>query len=113
MRRPELLLLLLAACAPAATPADAPPADLQLAAAAQDAEARAMAALPAGEGRMPVMTSCLICHGAGIIVQQHKDAAGWTRTVRQMVAWGAPLPTAQEQMVAEYLAQSFGPIAAP
>jgi hypothetical protein len=66
--------------------------------------------LPAGHGRDVVLASCLICHSAGIIIQQHKDAAAWTRTLRQMVAWGAPLPPAEEEAVASYLAQHFGPI---
>jgi cytochrome c5 len=118
--RPELgasLLVLVAACAPTPQaegperPATEPAASTEgeVAAMAQALEARAIAALPEGDGRMPVLSSCLICHGAGIIVQQRKDAAAWTRTIRQMVTWGAPLPTPQEEMVAAYLARHFGP----
>jgi cytochrome c5 len=117
MRRELVLGLLLAsACAPrpaAEQPAPRTNAEVALGAALQRAEMEAIGKLPAGHGRELVMGSCLICHGAGLIVQQHKDAAAWTRTLRQMVSWGAPLPGTEEAALASYLAESFGPVAPP
>jgi cytochrome c5 len=117
MRRPELaagLSLLLAGCsAQAPTPAPSvagTASEASLPATLQTAEADAIDKLPSGHGRDVVLGSCLICHSAGIIVQQHKDAAAWTRTLRQMIAWGAPLPSSEEAAVAAYLAEHFGPL---
>ena len=108
---PRLWLLpLLAACAPVEGPsaAPAPPPE----AAAQEHERAAIDRLPEGEGRTAVLSSCLICHGMGLVAQQRKDAAGWQRTVRQMVTWGAPVQPGQEEVIVAYLAQHFGTPAA-
>jgi cytochrome c5 len=81
-------------------------------------ENAALARLPAGAGHDLVVGNCLICHSAALIEQQHKDAAGWNKTVTQMRAWGAPLPAAQQSLVIGYLAEQFparaaGPVARP
>ena len=120
MRRAELgvglVLLAVAACAQPA-PATEPQAETAPAAASatsletamQRAEMDAINRLPAGPGRNTVLSGCLACHSAAVIVQQRKDAAAWTRTIRQMVTWGAPLPAGGEEALAAYLAQHFGP----
>lgn len=118
-----LLLASVVGCAPpssSAEPQPGPPAaegasaaGAMLAAASEASETQALGALPAGRGRITVMTSCMVCHGVGIIVQQRKDAAAWTRTIRQMVGWGAPLPAGEEEALAAYLAEHFGPTARP
>jgi cytochrome c5 len=66
-------------------------------------------ALPAGSGRALVESNCLICHGAALIQQQHKDSTGWTKTVKQMRAWGSPLADADESVLIDYLIKSYGP----
>ena len=54
-------------------------------------------------------SSCLVCHSAGMIEQQHKDRTAWDKTVTQMVGWGAPLPADQKEQLVAYLAENFGP----
>lgn len=74
--------------------------------------------LPAGGGRELVLGSCLICHAASMIEQQHKDSVGWNKTVSQMMEWGAPVQPSQKPALIAYLAQHFparaaGPPARP
>ena len=84
------------------------PGPAGLSAATHSAGAREAQQLPPGEGRELVLGSCLICHGAGLIMQQHKDMAAWTRTVTQMVTWGAPVAAEQQQQLIAYLARHYG-----
>ena len=76
-------------------------------------EQASLAALPEGAGQALVKTNCVICHSAGMIEQQHKDAAGWDKTVTQMIGWGAPLPADQKQELVSYLAANFGQAPGP
>lgn len=76
-------------------------------------EQASLAALPEGAGQALVKSNCLICHSAGMIEQQHKDAAGWDKTVTQMMGWGSPLPADQKQELISYLAANFGQAAGP
>jgi len=64
--------------------------------------------LPEGTGRALVEGNCLICHGAALIQQQHKDSAGWAKTVKQMRTWGAPLAEQDEPALIAYLVKSYG-----
>ena len=54
--------------------------DPRLSAVTGPAEAAETAGLPDGPGKTLVSERCLLCHGAGLIVQQRKDAAAWGRT---------------------------------
>jgi cytochrome c5 len=90
--------------------APAPPAALERALAAQ--ETAALARIPAGAGHDLVVANCVACHSPMLIEQQRKDAAGWDKTVTQMMAWGAPLPAAQKPALVAYLAEHFGARAA-
>ena len=47
-----------------------------------------------------------------MITQQHKDTTGWNKTVTQMIAWGAPVPTNQQGTLVAYLATHYPPRAA-
>lgn len=92
--------------AAAALPAPGPsPA---LAAAIAESERASAAALPIGSGRDVLRSSCLTCHSASMISQQHKDAAAWDKTVTKMVAWGAPLPADRKDELIAYLVANFG-----
>jgi cytochrome c5 len=84
-------------------------ADPALKAIAQPAEAAEMAALPEGPAKALVTERCLLCHGAGLITQQRKDAAAWGRTVTQMRTWGTPIQDADQAALVAYLADHFGP----
>jgi len=65
--------------------------------------------LPDGAGRAVIESGCLICHSAMLITQQHKDSTAWEKSVRQMEAWGAPVPPAEHAPLIGYLTEHFGP----
>lgn len=75
-------------------------------------EAAEVAALPDGPGKQLVAERCLLCHGAALVTQQHKDSAAWTRTVTQMRTWGTPIQDDDQTALVTYLTQHFGPPAA-
>ena len=72
-------------------------------------EAAEIAALPDGPGKALVTERCLLCHGAGLLAQQRKDAAAWGRTVTQMRTWGTPIQDEDQAALVAYLAEHFGP----
>ena len=65
--------------------------------------------LPDGEGRELIFQTCVQCHDLRNTVSQRKTAAGWKRTVDEMIWRGAPLMTDEADTVTKYLAASFGP----
>ena len=65
--------------------------------------------LPAGSQRELAEQKCLTCHSAQLIAQQHKDAAGWEKTIAQMEKWGASLTPAEHDSLKSYLVRSLGP----
>jgi cytochrome c5 len=75
-------------------------------------EAGEIAALPEGPSKSLVTERCLLCHGAGLITAQHKDAAAWGRTVTQMRTWGTPIQDEDQTAIVAYLTQHYGPKAA-
>ena len=85
----------------------APPAPASVATRTSAEEQAALRALPAGPGHELVLGSCLTCHAATMLVQQHKDTAGWNKTVTQMIAWGAPVATGQQATLVGYLVEHY------
>ena len=75
------------------------------------AEATEIAALPESPAKPLVAERCLMCHSAGLITQQRKDAAAWGRTVTQMRTWGSPIQDEDQTALVAYLSQHFGPVA--
>jgi cytochrome c5 len=73
------------------------------------AETAEIATLPDSPGKALVAQRCLLCHGAGLIAQQRKDAAAWGRTVTQMRTWGTPIQDEDQTALVAYLAEHFGP----
>ena len=65
--------------------------------------------LPAGPGRELILQACVQCHELRNTVSQRKTAAGWKRTVDEMIWRGAPLFSDEAEVVTKYLAASFGP----
>ena len=82
--------------------------DPGLKAVAGPSEAAEIAALPAGGGKSLVTERCLLCHGAGLITQQRKDAAAWGRTVTQMRTWGTVIQDEEQTTLITYLSENFG-----
>jgi cytochrome c5 len=100
--------------APAIAPAAAaeriaPPPPPAIAARMRTEEQASLRNIPAGDGRDLVVGSCIVCHSATMITQQHKDTTGWNKTVTQMVAWGASVPTNRQAALVAYLAANFPP----
>jgi mono/diheme cytochrome c family protein len=65
--------------------------------------------LPEGEGRSLVLQACVKCHDLKVVVARRAPAAGWRRSVNEMVRLGAALTASEAAIVARYLATSFGP----
>jgi cytochrome c5 len=82
--------------------------DPALTAVVRPAEAAEIAALPDGPGKALVTERCLLCHGAALITQQRKDAAGWGRTVTQMRTWSTAIQNEDQTALVVYLAEHFG-----
>jgi mono/diheme cytochrome c family protein len=61
--------------------------------------------LPDGEGKGLILATCVQCHNLRTIIAQRKDAAGWQRTVHDMIARGAQLTWAEGDVAARYLAE--------
>ncbi len=83
-------------------------ADPGLQAVSARSEAAEIAALPDGAAKTLVTERCLLCHSAGLITQQRKDAAAWERTVTQMRAWGSPIQEDEQKPLVLYLSEHFG-----
>ena len=64
---------------------------------------------PEGSGSMLAEQRCLMCHGATLVTQQHKDSAGWARTIGTMKTWGTPLDSAETDTLLRWLAATYGP----
>jgi hypothetical protein len=65
--------------------------------------------LPDGEARDLIFQACMQCHDLRNTVSQRKTAAGWKRTVDEMIWRGAPLMADEAATLTKYLAASFGP----
>jgi cytochrome c5 len=103
-----LAVALAAGCRSAGAGAKVEP-DPQLKAIVAPAETAEIAALPDRAAKTLVAERCLLCHGAGLITQQRKDAAAWGRTVTQMRTWGTPIQDEDQSALVAYLAEHFGP----
>jgi cytochrome c5 len=84
-------------------------ADPTLSAVVRPAETAEIGALPDDPAKRLVSERCLMCHGAGLITQQHKDAAAWGRAVTQMRTWGSPIQDEEQATIVAYLSKHFGP----
>ena len=82
--------------APAAPPANAPGVDL-----------------PAGQGRDILLGACLACHDLGglNLFKGFYDRSSWRALVQTMQANGAAVDDGEIEVLADYLAQYFGPAA--
>ena len=66
--------------------------------------------LPEGIGRERVSQTCLTCHSAMLITQQHKDSTAWSKSITLMEAWGAVIPDSTiRDTIQVYLVTHFGP----
>jgi cytochrome c5 len=103
-----LAAMLLASCRTGSVGGKVDP-DPTLKAVVGPAENAEIAALPESPGKAMLAQRCLLCHGAGLIVQQRKDAAAWGRTVTQMRTWGTPIQDEDQTALVAFLTEHFGP----
>jgi cytochrome c5 len=118
MRRSAALVLLCAgvvSCGRSRAPAASLPAagaessaTVMLSEQIAEQERTSIAALPQAPGRELVLTYCITCHSASMLVQQRKDSAGWARTMTQMVNWGVAVPEERRAELLAYLRGGFG-----
>jgi hypothetical protein len=64
---------------------------------------------PAGPMKGLADGSCLTCHSADIVVQQHLTEKQWAAEVTKMAAWGSPVPEDKKSEIIAYLVTHFGP----
>src|SRR5262249_17645892 len=65
--------------------------------------------LPPGRGRALVLGACVQCHDLILTLSQRKSLSGWRRSIERMAHLGARLNGSEVEIVAQYLAHSFGP----
>jgi hypothetical protein len=64
---------------------------------------------PAGPMKGLADGSCLTCHSADIVVQQHLTEKQWAAEVSKMAGWGSPVPEDKKSELIAYLVTHFGP----
>lgn len=60
-------------------------------------------------GEATFKRACLTCHDADIVEGQKLSKAGWTNSINKMVRWGAAVPDAEKDPLADYLVSRFPP----
>ncbi|MGH9475049.1 MAG: hypothetical protein ACRD1C_01820 [Terriglobales bacterium] len=55
-----------------------------------------------------VLARCGACHGLSTLTQHPQDAAGWSKTLDDMVRLGAQVAPADKPALVTYLAKHFG-----
>jgi len=99
-----LVGLLVAGCAPAATPAPPAPTPTEV----PPTETPAPTEAPATPGGKSLVESrCSTCHALGLVEGAKKTEAAWKATVEDMVTKGAQLNQEQQELVIKYLAETY------
>jgi cytochrome c5 len=61
------------------------------------------------DGRTLMQQRCSVCHGLSRITNAYGTADEWKAAVDQMIAFGAQLTPAEEQVLVDYLAKTYHP----
>jgi cytochrome c5 len=59
------------------------------------------------DGQTLMQTRCSVCHSLDRVTSAHKTAAQWKTTVDRMINNGAQLSPSEEQVLVNYLAQTY------
>jgi cytochrome c5 len=70
-------------------------------------------ALPDGDAKPVVATTCTQCHTLKLISVYRNGTVGWKEMVDNMMMRGAQVRPAEVQPVLDYLVKNFGPAAGP
>jgi mono/diheme cytochrome c family protein len=73
------------------------------------AQGGASSALPAGQGRDLISTTCAQCHSLQPILNQRDGLAGWKNIVEEMILRGAELTPQESETAVAYLFSNLGP----
>ena len=74
----------------------------------QQAGAEAANALPEGNGKALVSTSCVGCHSLETSLRRGRSREGWVETLNDMVSRGAQILPADAETIIQYLADHYG-----
>jgi cytochrome c5 len=61
------------------------------------------------DGQTLLNERCSVCHNLNRVTSQRLTAAQWNQIVSRMVQNGAQLTAAEQQVLVEYLAKTYGP----
>ena len=64
-------------------------------------------------GQLLYTNDCLMCHGSGIVEQQHLNPTQWKAEIQKMIGLGATLAPEDVAPIQAYLDARFGPRHAP
>jgi hypothetical protein len=56
-----------------------------------------------------VQQTCTACHGPSKFTNRHQTKDDWTKTVRQMIQYGADVPDGKFDPIVNYLSSHYGP----
>ena len=59
------------------------------------------------DGQTLLQERCTVCHDLNRVTSAQKTAAQWTTTVERMIGNGAQLDAQEQQMLIDYLAQTY------
>jgi len=59
------------------------------------------------DGKTLLESRCTVCHNLDRVTSSHKTTADWTATVQKMIGKGAKLNAQEQQLVINYLAQTY------
>jgi cytochrome c5 len=92
--------------APTAT--EAPPTEVPTATEVPPTEEPATEEAPAAlEGQSLLEERCTVCHGLGGVERAKKTEEEWKTTVERMVGKGAQLDEAEQELLIQYLAETY------
>jgi len=64
--------------------------------------------LAEGTGSDLVQAKCTLCHDLGNITRIRQSREGWEDTIKVMIRRGAPVSSAEETVILEYLTKHYG-----
>ena len=82
-------------------------AGILLAACGSSTPAPASSISSTADGQALMQQRCTVCHSADRITSAQKTAAQWKTTVDKMINNGAQISPAEEQILVNYLAQTY------
>lgn len=61
------------------------------------------------EGEKLLRDNCTNCHKKSEVVAEGRTREDWATVIRQMLVWGAELSEEEQAILADYLAENYGP----